>query len=474
MRRAAPEETQLSYSPTIAAIRFGYGLSPDIAPPADPQALLAGLRAPDMVATTYPLPSLVQAVDGARALREARAMDKMAGDRSRQDRVRAARLALRRAQAQAFVSQLQRAVHAPDGFRERLQYFWANHFTVAAKGPAMALLPYAFAEEAIRPHLAGHFADMLKAATTHPAMLVYLDQNSSVGPHSRAARRADAAHKRKFGLNENLARELLELHTLGVGAPYTQTDVRQFAKLLTGLGFNSEGGFVFRPGRAEPGAETVLGRRYGGDEPARLSDIYAALDDIAAHPATAQHLSRELAVHFVSDQPDPDMVAAMSAAFQRSDGHLPTVYAEMLAHPAAWAPIGPGAKARQPWDFIAASLRGLGTPPETLAGFDPGRVQRFLALPLKLMGQPWLQPSGPDGWHEDASAWITPQGLAARIGWAMKAGRFADGDLPDPREFVQTALAEAASPTLITAARRAESKAEGVGLILASADFNRR
>lgn len=464
----------MSFSPTIAAIRFGYGLSPLMPPPADTGALLAELHAPDDVGARFPLPSLTQAMTLGRDFREARAMRKAEDDKPRRQAVRAARLALRGAQVTAFVNQLQRATQSPQGLRERLQYFWENHFTVTAKNAAGALLPFAFGQEAIRPHLAGNFADMLKAVTTHPAMLIYLDQNSSIGPNSRAARRADARHKRKFGLNENLARELLELHTLGVGAPYTQTDVRQFAKLLTGLGFNSEGGFVFRPGRAEPGAETVLGRRYGGEQPAQLSDIFDALDDIAANPATAHHLSTELAVHFVSDSPDPALIDSMTAAYRRSNGNLPAVYEAMLSHPAAWGPIGPDSKARQPWDFIAASLRCLGTPPQTLEGLDPGRVQRFLGAPLKLMGQPWQKPSGPDGWHEEASAWITPQGLAARIDWAMKAGRFTGGDLPDPRAFVHSALGEAASPTLVTAAGRAESKAEGVGLILASADFNRR
>ncbi|WP_102224244.1 DUF1800 domain-containing protein [Acidimangrovimonas sediminis] len=531
----------MSFSPTTAAIRFGYGLSPTMPPPASTAALMAELTAPDAMATRYPLPSQEQAVTLGRALRDARALQKTEGDRSRNRAVRAARLALRGAEAEAFVNQLQRAVQSPHGFRERLQYFWSNHFTVQAKNNISALYPTAFGEEAIRPHLGGSFADMLKAATTHPAMLLYLDQNSSIGPKSRAAKRMDARRKRQLGLNENLARELMELHTLGVSAPYTQTDVRQMAKLLTGLGFNSEGGFVFRPGWAEPGAETVLGRHYGGEEPARLADIFAALDDIAVNPATAKHISTQLATHFVADTPDPGLVTAMTQAYTTSKGDLPTVYRAMFDHPAAWAPVGPGGKARQPWDFIAASLRSLGLPPDALDGLDAGRVQRFLTNPIKLMGQPWQKPSGPDGWHEEATAWITPQGLAARIDWAMKVNRFltladagptpargkdtdsgmgtgtgtdmagdgmsgsmsgdmggemgggmpaadsnaadtprakgraAGGDpMPDPRAFVQTALADAASPTLIQAAARSESRAEGVGLILASADFNRR
>lgn len=462
----------MSFSPTIAAIRFGYGLSPLMPPPADTASLLGGLQAPDDAATRFPVSSTPESLELFSALRAARRMAKAAPDDPTPPRLRAARLAVRGAVARDLVNQLQRAMHSPQGFRERLQAFWADHFTVAAKDGGLRTLPSAFAQEAIRPHLNGRFGDMLKAAVTHPAMLLYLDQNSSVGPDSPAARRIATRKNSKVGLNENLAREVLELHTLGVGAPYTQHDVRQFAKLLTGLGFNREAGFVFRPNWAEPGAETVLGRSYGGERPARLSDITEALDDIAARPETAQHIARKLATHFVADTPDPDLVAAMTRAYRDSGGDLPTVYAAMLAHPAAWAPLG--AKARQPWDFIAASLRALAVPAPVLGRLDPGRVQHFLADPLKLMGQPWQQPSGPDGWHEDAAAWITPQGLAARIDWAMKVGWLAGAGAPDPRAFVHTALAEAASPTLVKAARRAETRAEGVGLILASADFNRR
>lgn len=464
----------MSFSPDLAAIRFGYGLSPSAPPPTDRAALLDQLNAPDIARMRFPVPDTTAAVALGRALSDARKMEKKMGESTRGDAVRHARRALREAEAAAFVNQLQRAVQSPEGFRERLQFFWADHFTVTAKSNVAALLPSAFADEAIRPHLNGRFPEMLRAAVTHPAMLLYLDQFRSIGPDSRFAKRADAKAKRNFGLNENLARELMELHTLGVGAPYTQTDVRQMAKLLTGLGFNAEGGFVFHPNWAEPGAETVLGRRYGGEEPARLSDIFAALDDIALNPATARHVATKLAVHFVSDSPDPGLVDAMTAAYSASGGDLPKVYAAMLDHPAAWAPIGPLSKARQPWDFVAAGLRVLGTPPETLAALKPAEVRRDLYAPLSRMGQRWQRASGPNGWHEDAGAWITPQGLAARIDWAMGAARRMGAGAPDPRAFVGTALGTTASATLTRAAARAESRTEGVGLILASADFNRR
>jgi uncharacterized protein (DUF1800 family) len=452
-------------APTIAAIRFGYGLSPSQPAPQDAEALLAALLGPDLAAQDYPVMGMAGVSGLARDFRAAvvAARDNAPGTA---EALKATQVALQQAMADGLVAQIQRGVQSPDGFRERLQAFWCDHFTVTAKRGAFLPAPSAFGEEAIRPHLAGSFAAMLRAAVTHPAMLLYLDQTDSIGPHSAFAR------KHKAGLNENLGREVLELHTLGVGASYSQTDVRQFAMLLTGLGFNMQTGFRFHPDWAEPGAELVLGRRYGGEQPAELKDIYAALDDIAVMPATAQHIARKLAVHFVSDTPDEGLVSHVAAAFQRSQGDLPTVYAALLDHSAAWAP--PGAKARQPWDYVIAALRALGPPPAQLAGLSLQQIRGTLLGPLGVMGQPYQRASGPNGWPEDAAAWITPQGLAARIQWAMAVRRLSGGDLPDPRAFVQTALADAASPALVSAAGRAESKREGVGLVLASAEFNRR
>ena len=450
---------------TIAAIRFGYGLSPTQPAPKGAEDILAALAGPDQAATQYPVMGMDGAIKLARNFRAAARSAK--GEKAvRAKDLNAARQDLVGAVAAGMVAQLQRAVQSPDGFRERLQAFWTDHFTVVAKIGAYKAAPGAFGEEAIRPHLAGYFSQMLRAAVTHPAMLLYLDQSTSIGPDSRFAK------THKVGLNENLGREVLELHTVGVGDSYTQTDVRQFAKLLTGLGFNAKTGFRFHANWAEPGAELVLGRRYGGEEPAQLKDIFAALDDIAVMPATAHHIARKLAVHFVSDTPDDGLVAHVASAYQSSQGHLPTVYAALLDHPAAWAPLG--AKARQPWDYIAAALRALGAPPEQLAGLSYKHVKGALMNPMRLMGQPYQKASGPNGWPEDAAAWITPQGLAARIQWAMAVRRLTGGDLPDPRTLVGTALADAASPVLAKAAGRAESKREGVGLVLASAEFNRR
>ncbi|MDE3027848.1 MAG: DUF1800 domain-containing protein [Paracoccaceae bacterium] len=456
----------MSAKPTIAAIRFGFGLSPSIAPPADASAIMAALLGPDPVAATYPVAPSTEVWPLAMTEVKLR-RDAKLGNPDTMAQFNAAQRRNRIIAAQGFVNILQRAVQSPDGFRERLQNFWSGHFTVVAKQPVLMCLPTAFAEEALRPHLTGRFADMLKAVVTHPGMLAYLDQNSSIGPDSRVGLR------RKLGLNENLGRELLELHTLGVGAGYTQTDVRQFAYLLTGLTFNpKQGQFRFNPAAAEPGAELVLGHRYGGEKPARLADIFAALEDIALRPETAHHITTKLAVHFVSDTPDAGLVTAMTAAYTHSKGFLPAVYEAMLNHPAAWVPARE--KVRQPFDFMAASLRALGVAPEALAGMPPVFVMRQLLGGLRLMGQPFQHASGPNGWPEAAAAWIEPQTLAARIQWAMAVpGRIAP-DLPDPRDFVTVALGDTAGAGVRAAARQAETRREGVGLVLASADFNRR
>ncbi|WP_127902473.1 DUF1800 domain-containing protein [Solirhodobacter olei] len=455
----------MSFSPTLAAIRFGSGLSPAIAPPKDATTLLGELSAPDAMAKAFPVVSSdviwPLAILSYETNRQAKA-----GDADARAMLKTVRKEARRNGELGLVSLVQRGVQARNGFRERLQGFWSGHFSVVAKDGVLAALPTAFAEEAIRPHLSGRFSDMLKAVATHPAMLAYLNQNTSYGPHSPAGERL---HR---GLNENLGREIMELHTLGVGAPYTQTDVRQMAYLLTGLTYTPRRGFFFNARMAEQMTEKILGKSYGGRGEEKLAQIYRALDDISTRPETAHHLSLQLATHFVADQPDPALVGAMKDAYMATGGSLWATYQAMLAHPAAWAK--PGAKVRQPFDYLVASIRALGPKPEVLAGLDAKQVRRLLLYPLSAMGQKFQSPAGPNGWPEAAAAWIQPQFLAARVDWAMYAPVQITPDLPDPRAFVKTALADLAGPATLSASQRAESPREGVGLVLASNDFNRR
>jgi len=457
---------------TIAAIRFGFGLAQGQVPPANAAALLADLAGADQIAARFPVQTFAGADAHAQGyLLKQRAARGVKGTGNAPDpqavkALKAAKVALAEAYQRGAATTLARAVAAPVGFRERLVWFWADHFTVRSKTTAQVLGPLSYVDDAIRPHVAGRFTDMLVAAALHPVMLIYLDQTGSYGPNSPFALR----HKR--GLNENLAREVLELHSLGVDGTYDQDDVRSFANLLTGLTYSSETGFEFRPKMAEPGAEVVLGKSYGGDGPARLEDVTAALHDIALHPDTAHHIARKLAVHFVADDPDPGLVSLMAAAYAATNGDLSAVYAAMLNDAAAWAL--PFRKVRQPMDFMAAALRGLGVAPQRLLNLPARQVKAQLVDPLQVMGQPFQQPTGPNGWPEEAEAWVTPAGLAARIQWAMTAPSKLEAELPDPRAMVTTALADAAGPDLVLAAERAESIPEGIGIILASPEFNRR
>lgn len=458
----------MAFSPDIAAIRFGEGLSPSVDPPASVDAVLAQLRGVDTAAEAFPILTLTDAMP---EMAQVRKLNRAARKGRKGPDADALRKSYKDAQ-RGFNSKMEaqmalvlaRSISSTQPFRERLTRFWADHFTVVGKTNITKNAVPSYIEEAIRPHITGRFADMLKAVVTSPMMLDYLDQNASVGPNSRAA-------KGRRGLNENLARELLELHTLGVSSAYTQADVRQLAELLTGLGTEIGQGYVFRDKVAEPGAETVLGRSYGGGAPS-VDHILAFLDDVARHPDTARHIARKLAVHFTSDAPDDGMVQDMADAFARTDGNLMTVYEAMLGHPFAWSSFGQ--KVKQPIDFVVSAMRVLEVPTASLQRLNRTKARALLLSPMMGMGQQWFRPSGPDGWAEEAEAWITPQGLAARIQWSMSVPSSIFRSLPDPREFVVAALGEVADPKVIFAARAAETRREGVGLILASPAFQRR
>lgn len=444
---------------TIAAIRFGCGLPLQAGAPRDAKAMIAALSGPDLMAQAYPLAGQ----EALAPLQFAFAETKKVRGAGREKAMNDARAQIVAVSEQAVRGTLARAVAAADGFRERLAAFWADHFTVIAPNLSEAAIPQALIEDAIRPHLAGHFPDMLIAVSLHPSMLTYLDQAVSVGPNSQRGQRKEA------GLNENLARELLELHTLGVGGGYAQADVRELAELLTGLTWDPRRGFEYDKRRAEPGAETVLGTTYAGE---KVATIRQALSDIALRPETAAHLARKLAVHFVADQPDPAMVEAMAGAYTASGGNLVQVYAAMLDHPAAWT--GPLTKARQPLDLTIAALRALGVTADQIMAMPAGRLRKLVVGHLAAMGQPFRRPRGPDGWAEEEEAWITPSGLAARVTWAMTVPQQLLRELPDPVEFARLALGDRASEALLWAAARAEKRSEGVGIVLASAEFNRR
>lgn len=455
----------VSYS-ELAAIRLGFGLSPGLTSPGSAEALLATVAkaGPDGDSISTETATNLRR-QHSKLQRRAKSND-MAMGKKALNKFRDKSVALGR---KAERVRLARATGDEGGFGERLVQFWADHFTVQAGNPFDTVLAAALVDEAIRPHLSGRFVDLLFAAETHPRMLTYLNQAQSFGPNSIAARKRV---NKELGLNENLAREMIELHSLGVGADYSQKDVRQLALLLTGLTYSPNTEDRFRRAMAEPGAETVLGNSYGGDRKASIDDVRAVIDDLAAHPATAAHISRKLAAHFVADDPPPALVERLTAAYRDSEGQLAQLYRVLAEAPELETHFRQ--KLRQPFDFVVAALRGLGLDHDAVMAIPDQQVQLRLIRPLTAMGQKWGMPRGPDGWPEDASAWATPQGLAARIDWAMRELPRLVRDPPDPRAFLDASLGETASEALRWAVPKAESAREGLAVVLASADFNRR
>lgn len=461
------------FQPHLAAMRFGVGRAPDHPDPASVSEMIATLRGPDVMAQRFPIQGMAGLAEAAQSLRVAR-RERDQGKITRAaytDLANLYREAERTRSLQDFAATLARAIATPDGFRDRLTLFWADHFAVEGRDFLMKRRTDGFTEDAIRPHVSGKFSDMLRAAALHPMMVNFLNQDVSVGPNSPYAQRPKTSGR---GLNENLAREILELHTLGVQSSYTQTDVRQFAELLAGVGLNGKRETVFLDKRAEPGAEQVLDFSSSA-KAARFEDVTDLLDHLAVHPDTARHLSLKLAVHFVADSPDPDLVDAMTARYLETQGDLAAVYETMLNHPAAMAPDL--AKVKRPIDFVMSTLRVLGATPDVLTRFAverPGPILRGILQPMQRMGQPWGSPGGPDGWPETAEAWVTPNSLAERMRWAIRI-QTAHGMRPvEPQAVLYQALGPLADQRIEFAVSAAETREEAVALVLMSPAFQRR
>ncbi len=448
---------------TLAALRFGLGFRPDQTGERDPEAMVAGLTA---VASARPI---VDEQEDARLwtelkeFRDAKKADRKAKSQDMAEEVKDERRDFRQRLNHVWNASLARQIEAEHAFAERMARFWANHFSVSIKFPAHASRVAGFEDQAIRPHLAGRFSEMLQAVAMHPAMLVFLDQHRSAGPSSPAAKREG------LGLNENLGREILELHTLGVSAPYSQQDVIALAMLLTGFTMRGRRGtFVYREEWAEPGRFTLLGESYRGGSQA---ETLRALDMLATHPATARHVATKLAVHFVSDTPPAELVSALEADFRRTGGDLASLSRTLLAHPAAWGPLG--GKVRQPQEIVVAALRAAGVDGKTLEKKnDP--FQGLTVRALKDLGQQVNRAPGPDGWPEAAAEWINPGALAIRLEWAARMGEVLAARKVDPRDYAEVALRDALDPKTAWAIAAAAEKREGFALLLASPDFNRR
>ncbi|MGF1445009.1 MAG: DUF1800 family protein [Pikeienuella sp.] len=444
------------------AIRFGYGLGRADVPRTGEDAL-ARLSGSDKMRDRYPVISSTDFFRNDEILRRARKSSSAELTQAAEH----AKLQLATARATAAAQMTARILDSDDPFRERLTWFWADHFTARATGFRFRALGPSYVDEAIRPHVAGRFAEMLRAVVTHPLMLIYLDQAGAIGPNSAAARNR---RRKSAALVENLAREVLELHTLGVDAAYSQQDVEQLAELFSGLDVDFGQGFVFDPRKAEPGVEVILGQKFGGPL-GRLDHIEDALEMLALHPATVRHLARKLAVHFVSDVPAEDLVDHIAAAYSESGGELMAAYRALIEHPAAW---GPPAKIKRPMELVASGLLACGVTGREVVEAKRNWRRQLIAGAFTSMGQPFLAPPGPDGFPEASAQWITPQRLAARIRWAIRLAKRMRERTGEPSAFLDRALAENASPRLAWAVTAAEERSQAVALVLASAEFNSR
>ena len=450
----------------IAAHRFGLGEARLDELKADPQAWLAAQIGPADAPRGEGLLGTRAALEHVAAEKELRRAAKNAAAGSTAEKLLAGhyREVIQADARSRFITAA--ATRRP--FAERLQLFWANHFTVSlAKGSARGLVG-AFERDAIRPHIAGSFEALLVASTTHPAMLRYLDNVQSAGPNSRivarAARRAarDDETPRITGLNENLAREVLELHTLGVQGGYSQADVTAFARVLTGwrVGLQStDPSDSFDANWHEPGRKTVLGKSYG-EGPDALRQV---LHDLARHPSTARFIATKLARHFVADAPPPALVDRLAAAYQRSDGQLPEVYRELIRSPEAWDL--PATKLKTPEEFVLSSVRVLGADQRVFARGDGAALQ---ALGQRVQAAP-----SPAGWSDRAEDWLGPDAVWKRVEWATRVADRLGGSV-DARSVAEQSLGPLLGDTTRQQIDRAADGSQALALLLMAPEFQRR
>ena len=456
----------------IAANRFGLGSRPgdlDAIGGNGRDWLRAQLKgAPPRLDDPQLRPSseiLVQALDLRREIQEQRRA-KAGGD----DTAAIMKLPqlLRPVYVEEATARFRQAVSTDRPFAERITQFWTNHFAVSVDKNLVLGLAGSLEREAIRPNILGNFGDLLLAVEQHPAMLLYLDNHVSIGPNSQAAQKRARQHaERKNGINENLARETLELHTLGVGGGYTQTDVTSYAEVITGWSIGDERGrfrgtpgkFVFRSDFHEPGAKIVLGKRYpdtGYDQGV------AVLHDLANHHSTARFIATKLARHFIADDPPGKAVERIAQAYTNSGGHLPTVYSALVESPDAWTQ--PLAKYKTPSDYIISSFRGLQVPLDNV---------RTPLAPFDLLGQRTYSPGSPAGWPDRSADWDGASALMKRIEWADAVGQKL-GTRRDAAGLAPQLLGETLTSATRTAIARAASGSQAVTLLLAAPEFMRR
>jgi len=466
----------MNINAAIATNRFGLGARPGDLPRAEPNPtswLLDQLQGPSrQAAELKSLPTTAEVLIEVQSLRrEQREMRQLADGEPAPDIVNTYGRMVRGHYTEQTQARYRHAASTEHPFHERLVHFWSNHFAVSGDKQPLLALAGLYENEAIRPNITGTFADLLIACEQHPAMITYLDNQRSIGPNSTLGRRANRAQRdREIGLNENLAREILELHTLGVNGGYAQNDVTTFAKVITGwsIGGTGETGrfaegdpgtFEFREAIHEPGAQTILGKRYPQNG---MRQGVAVLRDLALHPSTARFIATKLARHFVADEPSPALIDELAATYLESGGELTKVYEALVDADEAW--LEPYSKYKSPHDFVISTFRAFDHVPDNT---------RFVVGALDLMGQTPFRPGSPAGWPDTAEHWGGADALYKRIEWSNTVSRVV-GSRVNPVELGDAVLGPVFSAESRKAISRAENNVQGMTLLLASPDFQRR
>lgn len=355
------------------------------------------------------------------------------------------------------IDSLNQAINSPHSVSWRLLDFFSNHFSVTANGRLMVGLAATLEREAIAPNLLSNFEDILLAVEQHPAMLIYLNNEKSFGPNSRIAK------KRNIGLNENLAREMMELHTLGVDGDYNQADVIELAKAITGWSVKNyqkehSTGFIFRTYGHEPGARTLLGTRYSHKGVEQGQQI---LRDLAMHPSTIKHVCFKLAHHFVSETPPKSLLNKMAARWLTTQGNIKQVMYSMFDAEEAW--LSSAQKFKTPREFVISTYRAINLKTHN---------SKLLLNSLTSLGQAPFNAGSPAGYSDDVNDWLGASALMARVDWTtMLSGA---RNRLNAVKIMATALGDSVSQHTYQSVMRAESRQQAMTLLLMSPEFQRR
>jgi len=472
-------KTDISY---IALDRFGYGARFKQSPPDNPKAWLkAQIKPADYPSTDWTSIAALEALHNFKKRRKnekdnPKKNNKSANKKSQKNMMsmqadnqdsnmqsmsdvdsNSLRKYINRQSQSLTNDAIKQSIRADETFQYRLVDFFSNHFSVSMNSINLKAMAPTLEREAIAPNIDTYFAKMLVDVTTHPAMIIFLNNERSSGPNSPFAKK-----RKNRGLNENLAREILELHTLGVQGGYSQDDVIELAKAISGWSIAKgkrvkKHGFVFNKAMHEPGTRTVLGKKYAQKNHQQGIDI---LKDLSVHPSTAQFMSQKIAQHFIADQPPKALVDDMTTAWVKSSGHLKTVLGAMIDHPLSWQPQKQ--KFKTPRDFVISACRACGKKNVPKPG---------ASTTLKLLGQTPFEAGSPAGYGDSVDDWNGAEALMTRIEWADHLSASAK---VNPIKAVQTALGSNVSDNTLTAIKRAESREQGLALMLMSPEFLRR